>query len=81
MVSGTATQMLNTGILRCPNPDPCTHPRRRGLPSSLPTIPGARHCPIILPKGLVQLHATPLALGKVCLPDVPYHTSLRPTNL
>lgn len=51
------------------------------MPRGKSTIPGARHCPIVLPKGLVQLHAAPLALGKVCLPHVPHHASLRPANL
>lgn len=72
-MSGTTTQTFNTGFLKCPLPVP----RSQGKS----TVPGACHRPVILPKGLVQLHATPLALGEVCLPHVPHHTSLCPANL
>lgn len=67
-----------------PQPRPL-HPSQKRTPlppaQGKPTIPGARHCPIVLPKGLVQFHTTPLALGKVCLPHIPHHASLRPANL
>lgn len=46
-----------------------------------PTVPGACHGPVVLPKGLIQLHTTPLAFSKVRLPDISYHASLRPTDL
>lgn len=41
--------------------------------------PGDR--PVVLAQGLVQLHATPLPLGKVGLPDVPYDSHLGAADL
>lgn len=37
--------------------------------------------PVILPEGLIELHATPLPLGKVRLPKEPDHAGLGATDL
>ena len=43
--------------------------------------PCSSNSPVVLPKRLIQLHATPLPLGEVCLPKKPDYTGLRATNL
>lgn len=43
--------------------------------------PGPSHGSVVLPQRLVQLHAAPLALGKVRLAHVAHHAGLRAAHL